>query len=274
VRKFAPFELSASIQGSAAVPGEPSGATAVSVWLRCAPVPPRSICPQQADRSRENDGNQKLHRAYSAERAHQDDQGNGDSNEQSEAVQSAHLSSSLANRPVRAQVEAPCTVIWLLLDTSNLGRRWVATRLLPRTVVRKFAPFEPSASIKVRYRFGQMIADGDEFVRAQRELADDWGFESFEQALRSWIASVAIIEVGYVGVWEEYAHELMARDYLEELSRRAPRWWAKDIAKQVAPWDERFRAATEQTEKAQLIPEDGNPGWRQFRVPRRWEEPG
>jgi hypothetical protein len=100
------------------------------------------------------------------------------------------------------------------------------------------------------------------------------GFGSFEEALRSWIATVAIIEVGYVGVWEEYAHELMARDYLDELARRCSEIWADELAQKVAPWDERFRAATEETVEPQLMPEDGNPGWWQFRVPRRWEQPG
>jgi hypothetical protein len=67
-----------------------------------------------------------------------------------------------------------------------------------------------------------VVTGGDDFVRAQRELAEDWGFSSFEEALRSWIATVAIIEVEYVGEWEEYTHELMARDYLGELARRSP----------------------------------------------------
>jgi hypothetical protein len=35
---------------------------------------------------------------------------------------------------------------------------------------------------------------GDDFVAAQRALADEGGFESFADALRSWIATVAIIE--------------------------------------------------------------------------------
>ena len=70
---------------------------------------------------------------------------------------------------------------------------------------------------------------GSEVVRAQRELEADWGFRSFEEALRSWIATVAIVEVEYVGEWEEYTHELMARDYLEELARRSPAEWASHV---------------------------------------------
>jgi hypothetical protein len=61
----------------------------------------------------------------------------------------------------------------------------------------------------------------DDFVAAQRALAEDYGFDSFNEALRSWIATVAIVEVGYEGEWEEYVHELGARDYLDELVRRS-----------------------------------------------------
>ena len=50
----------------------------------------------------------------------------------------------------------------------------------------------------------------------QRALAHDWAFECYADALRSWIATVAIVEVGYVGEWEEYAFELGARDYLDD----------------------------------------------------------
>jgi hypothetical protein len=63
---------------------------------------------------------------------------------------------------------------------------------------------------------GPLRAAAD-FVTAQRALADDYGFACYEDALRSWIATVAIVEVGYVGEWEKYAAELMAREYLNEL---------------------------------------------------------
>jgi hypothetical protein len=41
----------------------------------------------------------------------------------------------------------------------------------------------------------------DDFVAAQRALADEYSFGYYEAALRSWIATVAIVEVGYVGEW-------------------------------------------------------------------------
>src|SRR6266545_5952632 len=39
---------------------------------------------------------------------------------------------------------------------------------------------------------------GEDSIAAQRALAEDYGFASYEAALRSWIATVAIVEVGYV----------------------------------------------------------------------------
>jgi hypothetical protein len=118
-----------------------------------------------------------------------------------------------------------------------------------------------------------VVDRGDEFVRARRELEDEWGFQSFHDALRSWIATVAIIEVEYVGEWEEYTHDLMARDYLDELARRSPAEWASHIETEVAPWDQRFRAATVQEHRAHLPPLEGEPGWWQYRSPRRWKRP-
>lgn len=118
-----------------------------------------------------------------------------------------------------------------------------------------------------------MLEAGDDFMRAQRELAHEWGFRSFEDALRSWIATVAIIEVEYVGEWEEYTHELMAREYLGELARRSPAAWASYVQTAVTPWDERFRAATVEEERPHVPQADGEPGWWQYRSPRCWRQP-
>jgi hypothetical protein len=113
---------------------------------------------------------------------------------------------------------------------------------------------------------------GDEFIDAQRVLARDWGFDCYRDALRSWIATVAIVEVGYVGEWEEYAHELVARDYLDEVAHRAPSM-KKKIEGDLSVWDERFRAATVQEEKPHLPITDGRIGWWQYRSPKRWRRP-
>jgi hypothetical protein len=114
---------------------------------------------------------------------------------------------------------------------------------------------------------------GDDFVAAQRALKENWGFECYHDALRSWIATVAIVEVGYVGEWEEYANELMARDYLHELVRLSPS--SREVVEEdLALWDERFRAATIEEAKPHLPPKEGEPGWWQYRSPREWRRPG
>jgi hypothetical protein len=111
------------------------------------------------------------------------------------------------------------------------------------------------------------------FVQAQRDLREDWGFESFEDALRSWIATVAITEVEYVGEREEWVHELMARDYLAEIRARSGPDWKARQDELVSPWDERFRAATSEEAEPHLRLTSGEAGWWQFRSPRRWRRP-
>jgi hypothetical protein len=117
------------------------------------------------------------------------------------------------------------------------------------------------------------VSDRDSFVEAQRALGEESGFRSFKEALRSWIATVAIMEVGYVGEWEEYTNELMAREYLDELARRSPGYAAQRVAELVAPWDDRFKAATVEEEKPHLPPVEGEAGWWQYRSPRKWWTP-
>jgi hypothetical protein len=112
----------------------------------------------------------------------------------------------------------------------------------------------------------------DDFIAAQRALAEDWGFDCYEAALRSWIATVAIVEVGYVGEWEEYTHELMARDYMSEIIRLSPSSRPM-VEEDLAPWDERFRAATIEGEKPHLPMAKGEAGWWQYRSPRVWRQP-
>jgi hypothetical protein len=112
----------------------------------------------------------------------------------------------------------------------------------------------------------------NDFVAAQRALGGEWGFASFREALRSWIATVAIVEVGYVGEWEEYTHELMARDYMSEIVRLSPNSGPK-VEEDLAPWDERFRAATIEEEKPHLPMANGEAGWWQYRSPRKWRRP-
>jgi hypothetical protein len=111
-----------------------------------------------------------------------------------------------------------------------------------------------------------------DFVAAQRALAEAYGFGSYEAALCSWIATVAVVEVGYVGEWEEYALELTTRDYLDELMVRSP-GSRQALEQDLAIWDERFAAATVEEEKPHLPSLRGEPGWWQFRSPRKWQKP-
>ena len=113
---------------------------------------------------------------------------------------------------------------------------------------------------------------GDDFVAAQRALIGDYGITSYREALRRWIATVAIVEVGYVGEWEEYASELSARDYLNELMIGSPQSRAA-VEEDVSLWDERFKAATVEEQQPHFAPEEGDPGWWQYRSPRRWKIP-
>jgi hypothetical protein len=107
-----------------------------------------------------------------------------------------------------------------------------------------------------------------------REMKEEWGFRSFEQALRSWIATVAIVEVGYYGEGAEYVHELWARQYLAELKGRSGEGWPERWDAMIEPWDERFRAATVEKEEPLLPPLDGGAvEWWQYRIPKVWTVP-
>jgi hypothetical protein len=112
--------------------------------------------------------------------------------------------------------------------------------------------------------------DRDTFVAACRELKSrGWSFASYNAALRSWIATMAIIEVGYDGEGEEYeALELAARDYLEELMVLSPGSREK-IEADLRAWDERFRAATIERDKPFIGSRD-EAGWWRYRRPVKW----
>jgi hypothetical protein len=112
--------------------------------------------------------------------------------------------------------------------------------------------------------------------RVQDELREDW-YRLTEltpmELVRAWIAIVAIVEVGYDGEWEEYTNDLMTREFIAELSRRLPGRWATRFAEWVAPWDERFRAATTEESEPHLFGDEDEPGWWWYRTPRTWLRP-
>jgi hypothetical protein len=109
--------------------------------------------------------------------------------------------------------------------------------------------------------------------RVQDELREDW-YRLTEltpmELVRAWIAIVALVEVGYDGEWEEYTNDLMTREFIAELSRRLPGRWATRFAEWVAPWDERFRAATTEESEPHLFGDEDEPGWWWYRTPRTW----
>lgn len=108
--------------------------------------------------------------------------------------------------------------------------------------------------------------------RVLEGLREQWGSETEltpNELVRKWIAIVATVEVGYDGVWEEYTNDLMTREFIAELSRRLPGYWAARFAEWVGPWDERFREATiEESDPHMFRAEE--PGWWWFRSPRIW----
>jgi hypothetical protein len=106
-----------------------------------------------------------------------------------------------------------------------------------------------------------------------RAMQEDWGFACFEDALRSWIATVAITEVGFEGVAEEWWNELTARDYLADLRRRSGDDWPERWDALIEPWDERFRSATVEEKEPHLPSADYPTGWWQYRSPKRWMNP-
>jgi len=114
-----------------------------------------------------------------------------------------------------------------------------------------------------------------EFRRVQDELNEQWrGMDglSIFRLVRQWIAFVAVVEVGYDDTWEDYTNELMLREYIAELCRQLPgNRVAADLAESVAPWDERFRAATTEEPKPFGLTGDwGEEAWWAYRRPRLW----
>ena len=116
----------------------------------------------------------------------------------------------------------------------------------------------------------QHAADNADLQRVQNELRDMHEPLSPKQLIRAWIAIVAIVEAGYSGTEEEYSNDLMTRDYIGELCRRLPGTWAELFERKIAPWDERFRAATVEEAEPHLPDLMGAAGWWQYRSPRLW----
>jgi hypothetical protein len=107
--------------------------------------------------------------------------------------------------------------------------------------------------------------------QTRAELRDKgWRFpdEPAAATVRRWIAIVAIVETGYDDTVEEFTCDLGTRDYIEELCKRLPGYWADYFVSAVAPWDERFRAAT--VEDSWLLRVESERPWWHHRLPRIW----
>lgn len=130
--------------------------------------------------------------------------------------------------------------------------------------------FRPSSDEIVR-RSDQDVLDLRRVIDGLREQGQWGSFTELtpDQLVRKWIATVAIVEVGYDDAWEMYVDDLMTREFIAEVSRRLPDYWAARFAEWVAPWDERFREATIEEPEPHLL-RDEEPGWWWFRSPRVW----
>jgi hypothetical protein len=102
-------------------------------------------------------------------------------------------------------------------------------------------------------------------------MQEDWGWASFEQALRDWIATVAITEVEFDGNADGWIWRIGTCGYLEELRERSGSDWPDRFDAMIEPWDERFRAATTEGD-VHFVPGYA-PGWWELRFPRRWHNP-
>jgi hypothetical protein len=117
--------------------------------------------------------------------------------------------------------------------------------------------------------------EGREYQRVRSELKEAWGDQAEVHGIRlvrQWTGFVATVEAGYDSEWEYYANELMVRDYIAEICERLPNnRRAAYLAEAVAPWDERFRAATtEESEPFGLAGDRGKEAWWAYRRPRLW----
>jgi hypothetical protein len=134
----------------------------------------------------------------------------------------------------------------------------------------RLRPTERIASAEDMRRLDQDLTD---LRRVLDELRDDWApltEKTPEEVVRAWIAIVAIVEVGYDGLDEEYWHDLMTREFIDVLCKKLPGHWATHFAERIGPWDERFRAATVKETHPHFHRPDEEAGWWWYRSPRLW----
>lgn len=106
-----------------------------------------------------------------------------------------------------------------------------------------------------------------EILEVQRRIEPEWGFRSLDDAIRSWVATVALVESGFNDDLEEYALQLHMRDYLAFLCANVSEPARKLIVSELEAWDSRFKAATVEASEPVLPASFGETGWWQRRVP-------
>lgn len=116
--------------------------------------------------------------------------------------------------------------------------------------------------------------------KAEREALDssferirsEWGFAPGfgpSKLLQHWQKFVQEVEEGYQLSIHDFTFDLSMRDLLEEIKEAVPLRFREEIETIIRPWDERFRLATQPSNKPieAGIEEDAKEWW--FRIPNR-----
>ncbi len=120
------------------------------------------------------------------------------------------------------------------------------------------------------YLFPLDRAESEYIEREIGKLSDRAHFQtSLERLLQRWQTFVEQVEVGYADSIYEYTNDLSVRDLLEGIGASAPASLRERLAAFLKEWDDRFSAATEETDRAVApgAPPSGAARWR--RIPRR-----
>lgn len=104
-------------------------------------------------------------------------------------------------------------------------------------------------------------------------LLDDFSAQAqypitLNKLLNTWRVFVAHVERGYPAGAYDYDNELSSRDLLQQLIEQGPLALQHELARQLEPWDARFRAATcENTEQCAHL--ERSTYWWRYRVPKK-----
>jgi hypothetical protein len=114
-------------------------------------------------------------------------------------------------------------------------------------------------------------AESEVVTRVLRDMAGmrhaDAGL-TLDKVSQDWMRFVAAVESGYDDCIYEYTNDLSLRDILQELSDLLPDALQQKLTRWLQPWDERFRHATQPSQRP-LRQEVGRPRWWWSRIPMR-----